>query len=286
MLFFPGWHNINSGKSGTQSFPRVCISYNRIEHRKSSFPVKDWLLDCGFTRVMNGKSYPSTKKYARSIHKWAFNGTLMGVSTQDYPCFEEALSITKLDVLEHQRLTIHRYRQIKKHLKDIHIDACVQMQTDFMEHATECDYELDGIYEFIESEFVEADLPYVIPILQGSKPSDYIHHLEQYGEIPINAWVGVGSLKRRPNNDVEAILTLIKLERPDLRLHGFGLSKKQLGIPSIIGLLFSADSQAAGLSNGNGKSRKYENANNPALAIAYAENIDLNTIQANIFNIS
>lgn len=155
-----------------------------------------------------------------------------------------------------------------------------------MEYETECKYKLNDVYDFVELEFVEGDLPYVIPILQGSKPDDYIHHLEQYGDIPINAWVGVGSLKRRPNSQVEAILSLIKLQRPDLRLHGFGLSKKQLGIPSITGLLFSADSQAGGLaSRGFSKSRKYENANDPTFAIAYAESIDLNTIQTNIFNI-
>lgn len=285
MLFFPGWHNVNNGESGTKHFDRVCISYNRLCDRKSSFPVKDWLLDCGFTRVMSGKSYPSTKKYASTIYKWATSGNLWGASTQDYPCFDEALGITKLTVPDHQRLTIHRYRQIKQHLQDIHYLACTHMHSDFMEYATDCDYQIDDITDTVESEFQESDLPYVIPILQGKRPEDYTHHLEQYGDIPANAWVGVGSLKRRPINEVEAILASIKLQRPDLRLHGFGLSTKQLNYPGIVGLLFSADSQAGGLANGSGKTRKYQNANDPLLAIAYAQNIDSVTIQTNIFNI-
>lgn len=284
MLFFPGWHNVNNGESGTKHFDRVCISYNRIENRKSSFPVKDWLLDCGFTRIMSGKSYPSTRMYATTIYKWATNGNLWGASTQDYPCFDEALGITKLSVLDHQRLTIHRYRQIKRHLQDIHIDACTQMHSDFMEYATDCDYQVDDVASTVESEYEESDLPYVIPILQGKRPEDYIHHLAQYGDIPTRAWVGVGSLKRRPINEVEAILASVKLHRPDLRLHGFGLSNKQLSYPGIVGLLFSADSQAGGLANGSGN-RKYQNSNNPLLAIAYAQNIDSAAIQTSIFNI-
>lgn len=75
----------------------------------------------------------------------------------------------------------------------------------------------------------------------------------------------------------------VKLQCPDLKLHGFGLSKEQLSIPAIIGLLFSADSQAGGLaSNSLSKSCKYQNYNNPALA--YAKNIDCEAIQTDLFN--
>lgn len=285
MLFFPGWHNVNNGASGTKDFHRVCISYNRIEKRKSTFLVNDWLLDCGFTRIMSGKSCPSTKKYAQTIYKWANNGNLIGASTQDYPCFTKALSKTKLDIKTHQALTIHRYHQIKKHLKEIHIEAMMNMQINFMEYATDCEYNIEDVNDFVRDEFDETDLPYVIPILQGSKPEDYLYHLKQYDNIPINAWVGVGSLKYRHNAKVKEILTRIKLERPDLKLHGFGLSKKQLNIPAIIGLLFSADSQAAGFSSSFlSKTRRYENSNNPAFALAYAEEIENNVIQMNLFN--
>lgn len=285
MLFFPGWHNVNNGKSGTRNFPRVCISYNRIEKRKSSWVVNDWILDCGFTRIMSGKPYPSTKKYAHAIYKWANNGNLVGASTQDYPCFKDALLATNLDVAKHQRITIHRYQQIKKHLKQIHLQAMMDMHIDYMEYATDCDYDIDDINDFVKSEYTEIDLPYVIPILQGSEPKDYINHLQQYGDIAKNSWVGVGSLKYRRNAEVQEILTRIKLERPDLKLHGFGLSKKQLN-PKITGLLFSADSQAAGFaSNSLSKSRKYQNSNNPVFALAYAESIDDDTVQTNLFNL-
>ena len=286
MLFFPGWHNVNSGASGTKNFPRICISYNRIERRKSAWLINDWLLDCGFTRIMNGKSYPSTKKYARTIYRWANNGNLMGASTRDYPCFAEALSKTKLDIATHQALTIHRYHPIKKHLKDIHLETMMGMQIDYIEYATDCEYNIDNVVDFVESEYIETDLPYVIPILQGSKPQDYINHLSQYGDRVVqNSWIGVGSLKYRRNSEVKDILTRIKLQRPDLKLHEFGLSKKQL-VSAIMGLLFSADSQAAGFASKSlSKSRKYENSNNPAFALAYAQQIDNNVIQNNLFNL-
>lgn len=209
----------------------------------------------------------------------------MGASTQDYPCFKDALLATNLDVAKHQRLTIHRYQQIKNHLKQIHLQAMMDMHIDYMEYATDCDYDIDDINEFVKSDYTEIDLPYVIPILQGSKSEDYINHLQQYGDIAKNSWVGVGSLKYRRNAEVQEILTRIKLERPDLKLHGFGLSKKQLN-PKITGLLFSADSQAAGFaSNSLSKSRKYQNSNNPVFALAYAESIDDDTVQTNLFNL-
>lgn len=289
MLFFPGWNQPNCGKSGTRDFLRVCISYNRIEHRKSTFPVKDWLLDCGFTRLLNGKPYPSTKKYASTIYKWALNsklvgGSLVGASTQDYPCFDEVIDFTKLDVPAHQRLTIHRYHKIKKHLKDIHLEAMVELHASFMEYADEeCDYELLDIYDQVCEEFDERDLPYVIPILQGKTAADYNCHLSQYGDtIQQNAWVGVGGLKRRPNSEVFSILTSIKMQRPDIKLHGYGLSKRQLDDNLIIGLLFSADSASGQLSGSKGS--KYQNSRDPAISIAYAQNIDELTIQTNIFN--
>lgn len=209
----------------------------------------------------------------------------MGASTQDYPCFNEVLNYTKLDVATHQKVTIHRYYQIKKHLKDIHMDAMVELNTSFMEYATECDgYELDDIYDQVNEEFDEHDLPYIIPILQGQTAADYLSHLAQYGDaIQQNAWVGVGGLKRRPNSEVEEILASIKIQRPDIRVHGYGLSKKQLSNNSIIGLLFSADSASGQLSGSKGS--KYQNSRDPAFSIAYAKNIDELTIQTNIFNL-
>ncbi|MGL5060785.1 MAG: DUF7221 family queuine tRNA-ribosyltransferase-like protein [Microcoleus sp.] len=86
-----------------------------------------------------------------------------------------------------------------------------------------------------------------------------------------NAWVGVGSVCKRNANaaSIEAVLLAIKQARPDLRLHGFGIKKTALQSPIVWDLLYSADSQAHGLSGGSGQN-KYVGANNPSKAIAYA----------------
>ncbi|BDA76094.1 hypothetical protein CAL7716_102600 (plasmid) [Calothrix sp. PCC 7716] len=154
-----------------------------------------------------------------------------------------------------------------------------------MDYANEeCDYELDDIYDQVYEELDERDLPYVIPILQGKTVLDYLSHLAQYGDaVAQNAWVGVGGLKRRPNSEVSSILTSIKMQRPDIKIHGYGLSKKQLSSNGIIGLLFSADSASGQLSGSKGS--KYQNSRDPTFSIAYAQNIDKLTIQTNIFNV-
>lgn len=59
-------------------------------------------------------------------------------------------------------------------------------------------------------------------------------------------WVGVGSVCKRNTNvaEIERILSAIKAERPDLRLHGFGLKITALGSPLVRSLLHSSDSMA------------------------------------------
>jgi hypothetical protein len=60
------------------------------------------------------------------------------------------------------------------------------------------------------------------------------------------AWVGVGSVCKRNRKpaEVEAVLRTIKLARPDLQLHGFGVKLTALRSPAVRALLHSADSMA------------------------------------------
>ena len=45
---------------------------------------------------------------------------------------------------------------------------------------------------------------YIMPVLQGYKPEEYIEHLNMYGSRPsLGAWVGVGSVCKR-NGDIAA----------------------------------------------------------------------------------
>jgi hypothetical protein len=93
----------------------------------------------------------------------------------------------------------------------------------------------------------EATGVYIMPVLQGYEPSDYVEHIRQYGErLSPGAWVGVGSVCKR-NGDpraIEAVLLAIHRERPDLRLHGFGLKSTALSSPLVHELLATADSMA------------------------------------------
>lgn len=206
MRFFTGLHQ----PSDASRFNACFISVNRLRDRKAPFPVGDWIMDSGaFTTVNKHGGYPDTPAaYAEQIRRWAQNGSLLAAVSQDFMCEPFVLRRTGLSVAEHQMLTIERY------------DALLAAGT-------------GGVY--------------VMPVLQGYEPADYAAHVRQYGSrLAPGAWVGVGSVCKR-NGDpraVAAVLHAIKSERPDLRLHGFGLKTQALAHPLVRHLLHSADSMA------------------------------------------
>jgi transcriptional regulator of met regulon len=133
-------------------------------------------------------------------------GNMLAAVSQDYMCEAWILEKTGLTIADHQRLTIERY------------DA-IQSKTSV----------------------------YIMPVLQGFDPGDYVAHVRAYGErLTYGMWVGVGSVCKR-NGDPGAIydvLSAIKRERPDLRLHGFGLKTTALADGGVFDLLHTADSMA------------------------------------------
>ena len=165
-------------------------------------------MDSGaFTEISTYGHYRETPdKYANQINRWKDNGSMQAAVTQDYMCEPFILAKTRLTVREHQRLTVERYSQIAA-LTDV----------------------------------------YVMPVLQGYDPHEYREHIDLYGDLLTDgAWVGVGSVCKR-NARVEsiaAVLSAIKMKRPDLRLHGFGLKTTALSCSYIRDLLYSADSMA------------------------------------------
>lgn len=162
------------------------VSVNRLRTRKSDFKVGEWIMDSGaFSTILTHGGYPhSVEEYAAQINRWKHCGRLLAAVAQDYMCEPKMLEITGLDIPTHQRLTIERY------------DALLPLVTDV----------------------------YIMPVLQGYDPGDYVSHIRQYGDrLAVGAWVGVGSVCKR-NGDprsIEDVLLAIKGERPDLRLHGF-----------------------------------------------------------------
>lgn len=204
MEFYVGLHNPHHA----HHFERAFISINRIRNRRSSFPARGWVMDSGaFTEVSTYGTYRETPdKYADEINRWKDNGNMQAAVTQDYMCEPFILAKTGLSIMEHQKRTIDRYTT------------------------------LVGLTD-----------AYVMPVLQGYDPLDYQEHLDLYGGLlGEGAWVGVGSICKRNNrvDSIAAVLSSIKILRPDLRLHGFGLKTTALESPYIRSLLHSADSMA------------------------------------------
>lgn len=209
MRFFLGLHQ----PSDARHFAAAFISVKRLSGAKgrvSDFPVGDWIMDSGaFSEIAQHGRYLSTvEEYAALIRRWSKCGRLLAAVSQDWMCESKMLARTGMTIAEHQRLTVERYDALR---------AC----------------DTSGVY--------------VMPVLQGYAPADYIRHRELYGpRLAPGAWVGVGSVCKR-NGDpaqVAAVLLAIKQGRPDLRLHGFGLKSSALSVPLVRELLESADSMA------------------------------------------
>lgn len=176
-------------------FERAFISVNRLRDRKSDFKVNRWIMDSGaFTEITtHGRYRTEPHEYAAQINRWKTCGHLELAVAQDYMCEPFVLEKTGLTVADHQRLTIERYEALS--------DAC--------------------------------SFP-IMPVLQGFKPSEYLTHLRAYKDLAYSGMrIGVGSICKRNSHPamIAFILSGIKAERPDLRLHGFGLKLTALRPP-------------------------------------------------------
>jgi hypothetical protein len=96
-------------------------------------------------------------------------------------------------------------------------------------------------------ELIKLTNVFIMPVLQGYQPYEYVECLGMYGDrIKNNMRVGVGSVCKRNKevNSIIAVLEAIKEKRPDLKLHGFGLKTTALTNAYIDSMLYSADSMA------------------------------------------
>lgn len=236
MRFFTGLHQ----PSDARHFDAVFISVNRLRARKSHFVVGDWIMDSGaFTEISTFGYYrDAVDVYAREIRRWANCGNLLAAVAQDWMCEPWIVKKTGLSVETHQKHTVARY------------DALLA--------------EEPGVY--------------ILPVLQGYEPQDYVRHIQMYGDrLTHGQWVGVGSICKRNGdpNQIAAVLLAIKHERPDLRLHGFGLKTTALGSPLVTSMLHTADSMAWSFhARINGR-----NANDWREAKRWTENISSRPVQ-------
>jgi len=196
--------------SDAMHFDSAFISVNRLRSRKGPFVVGDWIMDSGaFTEIStHGRYRYSVKNYAEQIKRWSNNGNLLASVAQDWMCEPWIIEKTGLNVDQHQKLTVQRYDELM---------AC----------------DTGGVY--------------ILPVLQGYAPEDYVRHIDMYGNrLAHGSWVGVGSICKR-NGDprqIASVLMTIKNARPDLKLHGFGLKTTALASPFIRSMLETADSMA------------------------------------------
>jgi hypothetical protein len=216
-------------------FPEVMLSVNRLRRRRSDFIANEWLMDSGaFTEVARHGGYRTdVADYAAHIRRWNGCGQLAAAVAQDFMCEPFVVARTGLTVAEHQRLTVERFDALR-------------------------DQDTGGTY--------------VMPVLQGFDPDEYRAHLALYGtRLEPGAWVGVGSVCKRNGspNAVLAVLAAITYDRPDLRLHGFGLKTTALLDARVRGLCWSADSAAWSYA----ARREGRNANDPQEAKAWAHRI-------------
>jgi hypothetical protein len=185
------------------------ISVNRLKTRRKPLDCGGWIMDSGaFTTIFKHGGYPEpVAAYAAQIKRWAGDGALLAAVAQDYMCEPAMLAKTGLTIADHQRLTIERY------------DALLA--------------EDPGVF--------------IMPVLQGYAPQDYVAHVREYGaRLTPGLWVGVGSVCKRNGSPeaIAAVLSAIKRVRPDLRLHGFGIKTISLKSLRVRELLESADSMA------------------------------------------
>ncbi len=204
------------------------IQLNTLKQRVSDFEVGDWVFDCsGFMEISkHGTHRTSVEEHFQLIHRWKRCGNLLIAVAQDWMCEPWILERTGLTVEDHQRLTIDRYDKL------IALDPPVP----------------------------------IMPVLQGYSSSDYLECLLEYGDrLKPGAWVGIGSVCRRNGkpNEVFNILKSIKLLRPDLRLHGFGLKVLAVENSQVKGMLYSCDSMAWSYP------RKFQPVPEPEIPIAH-----------------
>lgn len=217
------------------AFSSTMISVNALRRRKRDFRANSWIMDSGgFTELLNHGRYRMTvDDYIGQIDRWQHCGHLQAAVSMDFMCEPFILLKRKMTVQDHQALTIEHYREITQWVDEV----------------------------------------YVMPVIQGFSPESYASHVRQYGSLlSIGQWTGVGSVCRRNDTPdaVEDVLLAIKRERPDLRLHGFGLKLTALQRETVRCLLYSSDSMAWSYA----AKKENEDPHDPRRALDYAERVN------------
>ena len=228
--------------SDAHQFDRCMVSVNRLAKRKSDFAVSEWIMDSGaFTQIAKHGKYTSEPE------EYAEQINRWG----RVGSFQAGVS---QDVMCEPFVLARTGKTVREH-QEITIER----------------------YERIRA----VAKPYVMPVLQGYHPTEYVEHIHAYGSLlRFGAWVGVGSVCKRNASPaaIEDVLAAIHQARPDLRLHGFGLKLTALASDVVRTLLHSADSMAwSWHARINGR-----DGNDPAEAHRYVERVRKQPVQRSL----
>lgn len=224
--------------SDAKHFAASFISVNRLRDRRGPFAVGEWIMDSGAFTEISTHG-----RYRSSVADYASEIRRW----RDNGTLLAAVAqdfMCEAFILKKTGLTVELHQQLTRYVDLIAEDTGV----------------------------------YVLPVLQGFAPADYVAHVRMYGDLLApGAWVGVGSICKR-NGDpraIESVLQAIKQARPDLRLHGFGLKTTALGSGLVQHLLDTADSMAWSFA----ARKQGRNANDWREAMSWSERIKTRPLQ-------
>jgi hypothetical protein len=186
---------------------RCMVSLNVLEGRRSGFAVNDWILDSG-----------------------AFTRLATGRGHAPVAEYAEA---------------VNRWGRCGNLLAAVAQDYMCEPAILEVTGLTVADHQRLTLDRY--DELLPLTSPYILPVLQGFEPSEYVAHLAAYGNrLGDGQWVGVGSICKRNGTpaSIVAVLRAIKNERPDLQLHAFGIKKTALKVEAVNNLIYSCDSMA------------------------------------------
>lgn len=242
-----------------QHFERCMLSVNRLAGRKSDIHVASWMMDSGaFTKVEKFGGYPNTpSEYAEQVVRWSRCGTLVAAVAEDFMCEPFMLKRTLLG----EQQSGGRYpaggvgpdavplsREALEAMPDLSEQQGLERVRQHQRWTVE---RYDALLEAVGDEWARSgragDAPYILPVLQGYAASEYVEHIRLYGpRLGPGQWVGVGSVCKRNSHpgSIETVLLAIHTERPDLKLHGFGVKLTALQSDVVRSHLHTADSMA------------------------------------------
>lgn len=185
-------------------FDRAMISINRLRDRKADFSANEWLLDCG--------AFSNLSRFG--CHHLGVKEYARQV--ERWSCCGRMLAAVSQDWMCEPAILARTGLSVSEHQR-LTIER------------------YDLLLKFVSQP--------VLPVLQGYRVSEYLSHVDAYGErLTPGHWVGVGSVCKRNARPAEIadLLAAIKNKRPDLRLHGFGLKLTALESPQVRSVLYRA----------------------------------------------